>query len=58
MVFTSRMITILENTEEANMKIKRGDIFLADLSPVFGAEMGEMRYVVVLQNNEFNDEAS
>ena len=40
------------------MKIERGDIFFADLSPVFGAEMGGMRYVVVVQNNELNDEAS
>ena len=38
------------------MKIKRGDIFFADLSPVFGAEMGGMRYVVVIQNDELNDE--
>lgn len=40
------------------MKIERGDIFFADLSPVFGVEIGGMRYVVVVQNNELNDEAS
>ena len=40
------------------MKIKRGDIFFADLSPVLGSEVGGMRYVVVIQNNELNDEAS
>ena len=40
------------------MKIKRGDIYFADLSPVFGTEMGGMRYVVVMQNDELNDEAS
>lgn len=40
------------------MKIKRGDIFFADLSPVLGAEMGGMRYVVVIQNDELNDEVS
>ena len=40
------------------MKIERGDIFFTDLSPVFGAEIGGMRYVVVVQNNELNDEAS
>lgn len=40
-----------------DMIIKRGDIFFADLSPVFGAEIGGMRYVVVVQNNELNDEA-
>ena len=40
------------------MKIERGDIFFADLSPVFGAEIGGMRHVVVVQNNELNEEAS
>lgn len=40
------------------MKIKRGDIFFADLSSVLGSEVGGMRYVVVIQNNELNDEAS
>lgn len=40
------------------MKIERGDIFWADLSPVLGSEVGGMRYVVVIQNNELNDEAS
>ena len=40
------------------MKIERGDIFFADLSPVIGSEIGGMRYVVVIQNNELNDEAS
>ncbi len=40
------------------MEIKRGDIFFADLSPVLGSEMGGMRYVVVIQNDELNDEAS
>ena len=40
------------------MKIKRGDIFFADLSPVMSAEIGGMRYVVVIQNDELNDEAS
>ncbi len=39
------------------MKIRRGDIFFADLSPVLGTEMGGVRYVVVLQNDELNDEA-
>ncbi len=38
------------------MKIKRGDIFFADLSPVLGTEMGGMRYVVVIQNDDLNDE--
>lgn len=41
-----------------DMIIKRGDIFFADLSPVLGSEVGGMRYVVVIQNNELNDEAS
>ena len=40
------------------MIIKRGDIFWADLSPVFGAEMGGIRYVVIVSNDESNEEAS
>ena len=40
------------------MKIKRGDIFFADLSPVCGSEMGGMRYVVVIQNDELNEAVS
>lgn len=33
------------------MEIKRGDIVLADLSPVIGSEQGGMRPVLVIQNN-------
>lgn len=33
------------------MKIKRGDIFFADLSPVVGSEQGGVRPVVVVQND-------
>lgn len=33
------------------MKIKRGDIFYADLSPVVGSEQGGVRPVVIVQNN-------
>ncbi len=40
------------------MKIKRGNIFFADLSPVLGSEIGGLRYVVIVSNNELNDEAS
>ena len=40
------------------MKIKRGDIFFADLSPVLGSEIGGLRYVVIVSNDELNDEAS
>lgn len=40
------------------MKIKRGDIFFADLSPVLGTEIGGMRYVVIVSNDELNEEAS
>ena len=40
------------------MKIKRGDVFFADLSPVLGTEIGGMRYVVIIQNDELNDETS
>jgi mRNA interferase MazF len=33
------------------MNIQRGDVFLADLSPVVGCEQGGKRPVVVIQNN-------
>ncbi|MBF7132204.1 type II toxin-antitoxin system PemK/MazF family toxin [Pediococcus pentosaceus] len=32
-------------------KIRRGDLFYADLSPVVGSEQGGMRPVLVIQNN-------
>ncbi|MFO1442862.1 type II toxin-antitoxin system PemK/MazF family toxin [Bacillus sp. Bva_UNVM-123] len=31
--------------------VKRGDVYLADLSPVVGSEQGGMRPCVVIQNN-------
>ena len=34
-----------------NSKIKRGDIYYADLSPVVGSEQGGLRPVLVIQNN-------
>ena len=36
------------------MKIKRGDIFFADLSPVVGSEQGGVRPVVIVQNDVGN----
>ena len=33
------------------MKVKRGDIFYADLSPVVGSEQGGVRPVLVVQND-------
>ena len=33
------------------MKIKRGDLFYADLSPVVGSEQGGVRPVVIVQND-------
>ena len=41
------------------MKVKRGDIFYADLSPVVGSEQGGVRPVLVVQNDSsynFSDE--
>lgn len=35
-------------------KIRRGDIYYADLSPVMGSEQGGVRPVVVIQNNTGN----
>ena len=34
------------------MKIKRGDIFLADLGEGYGSEQGGIRPVLVVQNNK------
>lgn len=36
------------------LKIKRGDIYYADLSPVVGSEQGGVRPVVILQNDVGN----
>lgn len=33
------------------MEVKRGDIVLADLSPVVGSEQGGLRPVIVIQND-------
>lgn len=33
------------------MEIKRGDVFLADLSPVVGSEQGGLRPVLIVQND-------
>lgn len=35
-------------------KIRRGDIYHADLNPVFGSEQGGYRPVLVIQNNRGN----
>ena len=34
--------------------IRRGDVYYADLSPVFGSEQGGVRPVVVVQNDKGN----
>lgn len=34
-----------------SLKIKRGDIYYADLSPVVGSEQGGLRPVLIIQNN-------
>lgn len=36
------------------LEIKRGDIFLADLSPVIGSEQGGKRPVLIIQNDVGN----
>jgi len=36
------------------MEIKGGDILLADLNPVVGSEQGEVRPVLIIQNNYGN----
>lgn len=37
------------------LKIKRGQIYYADLSPVVGSEQGGMRPVVIIQNDIGNE---
>jgi len=37
-----------------NWEYRRGDIYLADLSPICGSEQGGVRPVVVIQNNTGN----
>ena len=36
-------------------KIRRGDIYYADLNPVIGSEQGNLRPVIVVQNNIGNE---
>ena len=36
---------------DKNWEYRRGDIYLADLSPFCGSEQGGVRPVVVIQNN-------
>lgn len=36
------------------MEIRRGDVFLADLSPVVGSEQGGLRPVLIVQNDVGN----
>lgn len=40
-----------------NWEYRRGDIYLADLSPFCGSEQGGVRPVVVIQNNTGNKHA-
>ena len=37
------------------MKIKRGEIVLANLDPVKGSEQGRIRPVLIIQNNDSNE---
>lgn len=38
-------------------KIRRGDIFYADLNPVVGCEQGGIRPVLIIQNDKGNDQS-
>lgn len=40
--------------DKVRPRIRRGDVFLADLSPVVGSEQGGFRPVVILQNDVGN----
>lgn len=37
-----------------NMKVKRGQLYFADLSPIIGSEQAGVRPVLVLQNDRYN----
>ena len=37
-----------------NWEYRRGDVYLANLDPVVGAEIGGIRPVMILQNNTGN----
>lgn len=39
------------------LKVKRGQIYFADLSPVVGSEQGGLRPVVIIQNDIGNEHA-
>ena len=39
-------------------KIKRGDIYIADLEPIIGSEQGGKRPVLIIQNNKGNKHSS
>lgn len=43
-----------ERTIIMETKIKRGQIYYADLEPIFGSEQGGIRPVLVLQNDQNN----
>ena len=38
-----------------NRKIRRGDIYCADLNPVVGSEQGDRRPIIVVQNDDGNE---
>src|SRR5690606_33952153 len=40
-----------DRRRQANVEIRRGDIFFANLNPVIGSEQGGTRPVLVLQND-------
>ena len=41
-----------------NFYIKRGDVYYADLSPVYGSEQGGIRPVLVIQNDIGNQKSN
>jgi mRNA interferase MazF len=60
--FVVRLITVVLITNKKNgvlimneRKIRRGDIYYADLNPVIGSEQGNLRPVLVVQNNVGNE---
>ena len=57
MLYMSEAIFIYENRDKKrrnNVRILRGDLYYADLTPVIGCEQGGVRPVLIIQNNMGN----
>lgn len=44
----------LYSKEKEENRVKRGDVYYADLNPIYGSEQGGIRPVLIIQNNMGN----